>query len=180
MLTTGDIVEYCCRTVGDISSDMKEYARRAVRIAYETTYRAHAWRESMRTLEGIAVDPALNGSIFLPYDCEETIFRSLSRDGSNCSRLFYRDRDWIERVASPLFSLPGNLPWYYRGENLAWPYFNPGTLTLTTSDTSSFTVYIEGRDSTGSPIGESFIMHGSPNPDGTVTPMNVTTVYSYT
>jgi hypothetical protein len=178
-MTVDEIVIYCAESIGDTSSETKDFAARALRLKYATLYDAHAWRESMRTLEAVPVDPALNGSIFLPYDCEEVIFLSLSRDAVNYSRLLYRDRDWIERVAGPTFLSPGNLPWYYRGENLAWPAFNPGRLTFTTSTTSPFTVSIEGRTLAGDPVQESFILNGIPNPDGTTTPVSVTTVNSY-
>lgn len=156
-----------------------DFARRAVRLKYATLYDAHAWRESMRVLDLIQVDPTLNGAIFLPYDAEEVIFLSISYDGHYFARLEYRERDWLERYGTNMVTLPGNIPFYYRAENLAWPSFNPGQFTFTTSDKSSFTVYIEGRDSGNYPISESFIMAGIVNPDQTVTPTSVTTQHSY-
>ena len=145
-MTLLDIVEYCTETVGDISSEMQDFARRAVRLKYATLYDAHAWRESMRTYD-IVLDPNLNGALFLPYDAEEVIFLKLSRDGANFTRLNYRERDWIERVGGNQYSLPGNIPLYYRAENMAWPYIGPGKFTFTTTYTSPFNVYIEGKDS---------------------------------
>jgi hypothetical protein len=88
----------------------------------------------------ITLDPVLNGVFFLPYDAEELIFCKMSRDGVNYTRINYRDRDWIERVwATTLYSLPGNFPFFYRSENLAWPYIGPAQLTFTTSDLTPFT-----------------------------------------
>ncbi len=179
-MTVSDICTFCCETVGDISSDMLDYAKRALRLKYQTLYDAHAWRESMRTLEAVPVDPTLNGIIFLPFDAEEVIFLSISRDAVNYCRLVYRERDWIERLVAPVFTLPGNLPWFYRTENLAWPYLTPGKFTFTTSDQSPFTVYVEGKNTSGFPVNESFILFGSTNPDGTVRPMSVQTANSYT
>ena len=178
-MTVSDIAQFCCETVGDISSEMLDYAKRAIRLKYQTLYDAHAWRESMRTYD-IPLDPALNGAFFLPYDAEEVIFLKLSRDGINFMRINYRERDWIERVwATTLYSLPGNYPLYYRAENLAWPYFNPGKFTFTTTYTSPFNVYIEGKDSSNNPINESFILNAAVQPDGTIVPMSVTTVNAY-
>jgi hypothetical protein len=178
-MTVLEIADFTTKTVGDVSSEMVDFAKDAIRLKYKTLYDAHAWRESMRTLEGLIVDPTQKGSIFLPYDCEESIFLSLSRDGLNYTRLNYRERDWIERITGPIYSLPGNIPFYYRGENLAWPVLNPGKFTFTTSEVSSFTVYIEGKDTTGYPVNESFILQGTLNPDGSVNPKSVSTVNTY-
>jgi len=160
---------------------MQDFAKRAIRLKYSTLYDAHAWRESMRTLEALPVDPALKGAIFLPYDAEEVIFLSLSNDGVSYARLIYRERDWIERLTGSLFILPGNLPWFYRAENLAWPYLNPGKFTFTTSDTSPFNVYIEGKDLSGYPVSESFILNAVPDPSHppNVIPGSVATSNSY-
>jgi hypothetical protein len=159
-----------------------EFAKTAIRLKYKTLYDAHAWRESMRVFN-ITLDPSLNGVFFLPYDAEEMIFVKLSRDGVNYTRLNYRERDWIERVwATTLYSLPGNFPFYYRSENLAWPYAGPGQLTFTTSDLTPFTAFIEGKDYNGNPLSESFILNGTLQADGiTVTPGVVTTkgVYKF-
>src|ERR1700745_4049491 len=96
-MTLSDIATFTCETVGDTSSDMVDFAKRAVRLKYKTLYDTHAWRESFRVLDGIILDAALNGSVFLPYDCEEVIYLALSYDGQNYSRLDYRERDWIDR-----------------------------------------------------------------------------------
>jgi hypothetical protein len=178
-MTIAQIAQYCTETVGDVSSEALSYAKRAIRLKYLTLYDAHAWRESMRVLEAVPVDPTLKGIIFLPFDAEEVIFMSISRDGLSYRRLIYRERDWIERTVAPTFSLPGNIPWFYRAENLAWPYLSPGKFTFTTSDSSPFTVYIEGRDANDHPVNESFILNASVNPDGTVTPMSVQSANSY-
>jgi hypothetical protein len=180
-MTTLDIAEFTCQTVGDTSSDMLDFAKRAIRLKYQTLYDAHAWRESMRTLEALPVDPALQGRIFLPFDAEEVIFLSLSWDAVNYMRLRYRERDWIERVVAPIYSLPGDLPWFHRGENLAWPYLNPGRFTFTTSDTSPLNVYIEGKDLNGFPVNESFILSAVPDPSHppNVIPSSVSTSNNY-
>jgi hypothetical protein len=169
--------------IGDVSSEMLDFAKRAVRIKYATLYRAHAWRESMRIYD-VTLDPDLQGAFFLPYDAEEVIFLKLSRDGVNFTRLNYRERDWIERVGGAnQFTVPGNIPLYYRGENMAWPYINPGKFTFTTTYTSPFNVYIEGKDAANNPINESFILNASvqlnpPGPD-IIIPMSVQTVHAY-
>ena len=156
------------------------FAKTAIRLKYKTLYDAHAWRESMRVFN-ITLDPTLNGVFFFPYDAEEMIFCKLSRDGAYYTRLNYRDRDWIERIwSNSLYSLPGNLPYYYRSENLAWPYIGPGQLTFTTSDQSPFNVYLEGKDFNGNPLSESFIMSATLLPDGvTVQPGIITTTGVY-
>ena len=181
-MTVNDIADFTTKTVGDISSDAVEFAKAAIRLKYKTLYDAHAWRESMR-IYNITLDPTLNGVFFLPYDAEEMIFLKLSNDGTNFTRLNYRERDWIERVwATTLYSLPGNFPFYYRSENLAWPYIGPGQLTFTTSDLTPFTVFIEGKDYNGNPLSEAFILNGTLQPDGiTITPGIVTTkgVYKF-
>jgi hypothetical protein len=153
-----------------------EFAKTAIRLKYKTLYDAHAWRESMRIFN-ITLDPTLGGVFFLPYDAEEMIFLKLSSDGTNFTRLNYRERDWIERVwATTLYSLPGNLPFYYRAENLAWPSIAPGQLTFTTYDQTPFTVFVEGNDGNGNPLSEAFILNGVLQLDGiTVTPGIVTT-----
>ena len=178
-MTLGDIATFCTETVGDTSSPMLDYARRAARLKYATLYDAHAWRESFRVLEAQPIDPALGGIIFLPFDAEEVIFLSLSRDAVNYSRLNYRERNWIELHHAPLFTLPGNLAWYYRSENLAWPYLNPGKFTFTTSGLSPFNVYIEGKDTNGYPVNESFILNAIQQPDGTILPSSIQTLNSY-
>jgi hypothetical protein len=158
---------------------MVEYAKRAIRIKYQVLYDAHAWRESMRYLEAQPVDPALGGSIFLPFDAEEVIYLSLSRDARSYQRLEYRERNWIERVVPGQYSLPGTIPWYYRAENLAWPFLNPGRFTFTTSDLSPFNVYIEGKDLSGNPVNEEFIINAAEQADGTIVPMSISTINSY-
>jgi hypothetical protein len=178
-MTILEMSQFCCETVGDISSEMVDYAKRSIRLKYQTLYDAHAWRESMRTYD-ILLDPKLKGSLFLPYDAEEVIFLKLSRDGVNFMRLNYRERDWIERVwATTLYSLPGNWPLYYRGENLAWPYINPGIFTFTTSYPTPFTVYIEGKDFNNNPINESFYLQATKQTDGTIIPGSVSTANNY-
>jgi hypothetical protein len=178
-MTLGDIINFCCETTGDISSGALDFARSAVRLKYSTLYDFHAWREAMRVIDLIPVDPALNGAIFLPYDAEEVIFLSISYDGTYYTRLAYRERDWLERYGSNQVTVPGNSPFYYRAENLAWPYFNPGIFTFTTSDKASFSVYIEGRNANNYPISEAFNMQGIINPDQTVSPASISTVNSY-
>ena len=157
---------------------MVDYAKRSIRLKYATLYDAHAWRESMRTYD-ILLDPNLNGTLFLPYDAEEVIFLNLSRDGVNFSRLNYRERDWIERVGGNQYSLPGNIPLYYRAENLAWPYIHPGIFTFTTSYETPFTVYIEGKDFNNNPINESFILQATKQTGGLIIPGSVSTVNNY-
>ena len=171
-MTLNNIVDYCCQTVGDTSSDALAYARAAVRLKYKTLYDAHSWRETRR-IYNITLDPVLNGAVFLPHDAEEVLYLKLSRDGVNFTRLQYRERDWIERTRGSQFSLPGSTPFYYRDENLAWPYLGPGQLTFTTSDSSPFNVFIEGKDDNGNPISESFILNAIAGPS------SVTTVNSF-
>ena len=156
-----------------------EFAKDAIRLKYKTLYDAHAWRESMRSVN-IVLDPLLLGIFFLPDDAEEMISLSLANDGVNFCRLLYRDRNWIGRVGGTRYTLQGNLPFYSRLENLAWPYINPGQITFTTYDLSPFTVFIEGRDGNNSPLSEAFIMNGVLQVDGiTVTPGVITTKGSY-
>jgi hypothetical protein len=178
-LTIADLASFAAETTGDISSEALDYAKRAIRLKYATLYDSHNWRESMRVLDGMLLDPTLRGVFFLPYDAEEVIFCSMSYDGINYIRLNYRERDWIERFTYPAFNLPGNTPWFYRAENLAWPYPNPGKFTFSTNNPSPFTLYIAGKDANNFPIAESFILQGitnTPNPPGTV---SITTVNSY-
>jgi hypothetical protein len=130
-------------------------------------------------VDGIVMNPALNGVLFLPWDADEIVFLSLSYDSQNYIRLTYRERDWIERFVAPRFNLPGNTPWYYRAENLAWPEPNPGKFTFSTIEQSPFNVYIAGRDANDFPISESFILQGINNPDGSVSASTITTVNSY-
>ena len=181
-MTVADIAQFCCETVGDISSEMLDYAKRSIRLKYQTLYDAHNWRESLRTYD-IVLDPNLNGALFLPYDAEEVIFLKLSRDGVNFARLNYRERDWIERVGGNQYSLPGNVPLFYRAENMAWPYIGPGKFTFTTTYTSPFNVYIEGKDSNNNLVNESFILNAAvqSNPTGPdiIIPMSVTTANAY-
>jgi hypothetical protein len=178
-MNLNDIASFACETTGDISSEALEYAKKAIRLKYSTLYDAHSWREAQRLIDGKPLDPTLNGVVFLPYDAEEVIFCSLSYDAQSYVRLTYRERDWIERFATPAFTLPGNTPWFYRAENLAWPYFSPGRFTFVTTDKSSFSVYISGRDSNDFPISESFNLQGINNPDGSVSAASISTVNSY-
>jgi hypothetical protein len=133
----------------------------------------------MRTIDAQPLDPTLGGAFFLPVDAEEVIFCSLSYDARSYVRLTYRERDWIERVMTPAFNLPGNAPWFYRAENLAWPAFDPGKFTFTTAEKSPFKCYIAGRDSSNYPISESFILQGINNADGTVSASSITTTNTY-
>jgi hypothetical protein len=178
-MTVSDIASFACETTGDISSEALDYAKRALKLKYATLYDAHNWRESMRVSDPLVLDPTANGAIFLPYDAEEVIFCSLSYDGLNFIRLTYRERDWIERFGGAQITLPGNTPWFYRSENLAWPSFSPGHFTFTTTDKSSFELYIRGIDQNGYPASDDFLMQGTVNTDGTVTPSSVTTVNFY-
>ena len=178
-MTLSEIADFTTQTVGDIGSDAVAFAKTAIRLKYKTLYDAHAWRESMRVFN-ITLDPTLNGVFFLPYDAEEMIFCKLSRDSVNYQRLQYRDRDWIERAYYTAIVQPGYTSFYYRAENLGWPYIAPGQLTFTTSDQSPFNIYIEGKDFNGNPLSESFILNGTLQPDGiTVTPGIVTTTGVY-
>jgi hypothetical protein len=178
-MTVLDIASFASETVGDISDEMMNFARRAIRLKYQTLYDAHAWRESMRVLEGYPLDPTLNGVLFLPYDCEEVIFLSLSYDGNNYTRLSYRERDWMERFGTRYLTVPGSIPAYYRAENLAWPYLNPGQLTFTSYDPSIFTLFISGLDQNGNLVQETYKVEAVVNPDNTVNPAVVTTANSF-
>jgi hypothetical protein len=178
-MTINEIASFTTETVGDVSSEMVEFAKKSIRLKYQVLYDAHAWRESMRILDAQPIDPALNGTIFLPFDAEEVVFLSLSRDGRSYQRLNYRERDWIERAVPGQFSLPGDTPWYYRAENLAWPYLNPGRFTFTTSDTAPFNVYIEGKDLNGNPVNEEFTLNAILNADNTIIPSSISTANQY-
>lgn len=175
-----DIVRYAAETVGDVSDEMMDFGRRAIRLKYQTVYDAHLWRESLRVIYS-QLDPNLNGSFFLPYDTEEVIFLSISYDGSNFLRLNYRERDWSERNVGSMISLPGTVPFYCRGENLAWPYFGPGQFTFTSYDTGIFTLFIGGIETdTGNRVSETYKMQAIVNPgDLSVNPAMVTTVHSF-
>ena len=180
-MTINDLAKFTTQTVGDISPDAVEFAKSAIRLKYKTLYDSHLWRESMRTVN-VTLDPLLAGIFFLPDDAEEMISLELASDGVNFARLLYRDRNWITRAGGTRYTLQGNLPFYSRLENLAWPYIGPAQLTFTTSDLSPFTVFIEGRDGNNSPLSEAFIMNGTLQVDGiTVTPGVITTkgVYQY-
>ena len=180
MPTVGDLIDFACATTGDISGDALEYARKALKLKYATLYDSHLWRESMRAMEGVALDPALKGAFFLPYDSEEIIYCSMGYDAVNYTRLTYRERDWIERHLYPHYALPGYVPWFYRGENLAWPAFNPGHLTLTAASRTPFAAYVSGIDQNGIPVNESFFLQGVVTGDGSaVNPSSVTTANSY-
>jgi hypothetical protein len=182
-MTCAEIAQYACDTVGDRSSDALDYAKRSLRFKYRVLYRAHAWRESLRELGPSQFDPNLNGSIFLPYDADEVIFLSVSFDGGYFTRFRYRERDWIERnvgamlAANPVW--PG-LGFFYRAENLAWPYYNPGKFAFTSSDISPFTVRIEGTLANGQFGGESFSLNAIQDTLGNIIPASVVTVNSYT
>ena len=82
-MTVLELATFACQTVGDISDETMDFAKRAVRLKYQTMYDAHAWRESMRMLDGYPMDTDGLGRIFLPLDAEEVIFLSLSSDGVN-------------------------------------------------------------------------------------------------
>jgi hypothetical protein len=178
-VTVAEIATFACQTTGDISSDAYDYAKRAIALKYATLYDSHNWREATRVVDGVIMNPALSGALFLPWDADEIVFLSLSYDSQNYIRLTYRERDWIERFVAPRFNLPGNTPWYYRAENLAWPELSPGNFTFTTIEPSPFNVYIAGRDANDFPISESFILQASKNPDGSVNASSITTVNSY-
>jgi hypothetical protein len=178
-MTVLELVTFACQTVGDISPETMDFARKAVRLKYGVMYDAHAWRESMRLLDGYPLNPDGTGRIFLPLDAEEVIFLSLSSDGVNYRRLAYRERDWIERFGGNAASVVGGNPFYYRGENLAWPYLNPGKLTFTTYDPVLFTLFISGLDANGNTVQETYKMQAAINPDSTVNPAIVTTVNSF-
>lgn len=159
---------------------MMNFGRRAIRLKYQTLYDSHLWRESLRVISGI-LDPSLNGIFFLPYDTEEVVFFSVAGDGTNFSRLNYRERDWLERHATSQVSIPGSAISYYRAENLAWSNFNPGQFTFTSYDTTIFTLFIAGTDASGNMVNETFKMQAIVNPgDQSINPAVVTTVNSYT
>jgi hypothetical protein len=178
-MTVSEIAKFCCQTTGDISSEAIEFAKDAIRLKYSVLYDAHSWREAQRTIGPILLDPALGGAFFLPFDCEETLFVSISYDSTNFMRLDYRERDWLERFGASMFTIPGNSPFYYRAENLAWPTLNPGIFTFTSSDRSGVTVYIEGRDSNDYPIAETFSLQGTLLPDGTIAAASISTAKTY-
>jgi hypothetical protein len=180
MATCIDIIRFAASTVGDVSDEMIEFGRTALRLKYKTLYDSHAWRESLRVIED-QLDPNSGGSYFLPYDCEEVIFFSISFDGTNFVRLNYRERNWMELRGGARVSLPGSTPVYHRAENLAWPYFGPGQFTFTSYDTGIFTLFIAGTDMlTGNMVNETFKMQAIVNPgDKTVNPAVVTTAYAY-
>ena len=129
----------------------------------------------------MAIRSTQTGSVgfFCLWDAEEVIFLSLSSDGVNYNRLVYRERDWVERFARNASSVSGNKPYYYRAENLAWPYLNPGQLTFTTYDTKLFTLFISGLDSLGNTVQETYKMQAAINPDTSTNPAIVTTTNSY-
>jgi hypothetical protein len=181
MSTVIDIVRFAAETVGDISDEMMDFGRRAIRLKYQTIYDAHAWRESLRVINGV-LNPDLGGVYFLPYDTEEVIFFSVASDGANFTRLNYRERDWMERHASSQVTVPGASTTYHRAENLGWPYFAPGKFTFTSYDTGIFTLFIAGTDAaSGSMVNETFKMQAIVNPgDQSINPAVVTTSYSYT
>jgi len=178
-MTVQDIVQFAIETTGDISSEAYDFGKRALRLKYATLYDSHNWRESMRTIDSQPLNPVLKGALFLPVDAEEVIFCSLSYDNLSYVRLTYRERDWIERFYVPAFNIPGNTPWFYRAENLAWPEFDPGKFTFTTTEKAPFKCYIAGRDANNYPISESFILQGINNPDGTVSASSITTQNTY-
>ena len=178
-MTRIEIVRFSAETVGDISDEMMDFGRRAIRLKYQTFYDAHLWRESLRVINS-ALDPSLGGVFFLPYDTEEVIFFSISYDGSSFIRLNYRERDWMERNSGSMVSIPGGTPSYFRAENLAWPYIGPGKFTFTSYDTGIFTLYIAGTDVNGSMVNETFKMQAIVNPgDQSVNPAVVTTANAY-
>jgi hypothetical protein len=177
-LTVQEIADFTTQTVGDISSGMQQYAKEAIRLKYQTLYDAHAWRESMRVVD-LVLDPTLNGTFFIPLDAEELIFCKFSRDAINYLRLTYRERDWIERYSGGRVILPYYIPFFYRAENLGWPYLNPGKLTLQTSELSSFQVHVEGLDANGFGVQDDFLMVATQNTSGTIIPLSVITANSY-
>jgi hypothetical protein len=178
-LTVIDVATFCCQTVGDTSSDMLNFAKNAIRLKYSTLYDGHAWRESMRVIN-VITDPNLGGVFFIPLDTEEVVFCKFSRDGINFQRLMYRERDWVERTTGGNAYAPYRLPMFYRAENYAWPYVNPGILTLTTTELTAFAVHIEGLDANGNGVQDDFTLVASLASDGiTVIPASVQTVNTY-
>ena len=175
-MTVSEISDFCCRTIGDTSSDMQDFAKLAIRLKYQTLYDGHDWRETHRVIN-ISLDPNLNGVFFIPADTEELIWLKLSYDGINYRRIPYRERDWIERATDGNVQTPYYRPIYYRMENLAWPYLNPGKLTFTTSDLASFTIHVEGLDQNGNGAAEDFLMLATPG--SVVIPGSVQTKTSF-
>ena len=180
MSTSIDIIKFCASTVGDISDEMIEFGRQALRLKYKTLYDAHLWRESLRMIYS-KLDPDLGGVFFLPYDAEEVIFFSISWDGLNFIRMEYRERDWMESYTSGGIGVSGTVPYYYRAENLGWPYFGPGQFTFTCYDTGIFTLFIAGTEvGTGNMVNETFKVQAIVNPgDQSINPAVITTTHSY-
>lgn len=177
-MTALDIIKFAAETVGDISEEMLEFGRKAIRLKYQTLYDSHLWRESLRVIES-SLNPDLKGVFFLPYDAEEVIFFSTSTGGGSYTRLSYRERDWTERHGGSQVSLPGSTPSYYRAENVAWPYFGPGKMTFTSYDTRIFTLYIKGIDLNGVAADETYKVQAITNSDGSVNPAVVTTANAF-
>jgi hypothetical protein len=157
---------------------MQSFARDAIRLKYQTLYDGHLWRESMRLID-VTLDPTLSGAFFIPLDTEEMIFLKLSQDGVNFRRVEYRERDWIERVTGGNELAPFSRPIFYRSENLAWPYLNPGTFTLSTLELTPFQVHLEGLNQQGWGVQEDFVMAATQDVTGNVIPASVTTANSY-
>jgi hypothetical protein len=157
---------------------MQQYAKDAIRLKYQTLYDGHNWRESMRLVD-LVIDPTLGGIFFIPLDAEEVVFVRFSRDALRYVRLTYRERDWIERVTAGNALAPYNTPVFYRLENLAWPYLNPGRLTIQTSELTGFSVHIEGLDTTGAGISDDFFMVANQDPTGLIIPSSVVTANAY-
>lgn len=180
MSTSIDIIKFCASTVGDISDEMIEFGRQALRLKYKTLYDSHLWRESLRVI-GSQFDPNLGGVFFLPYDAEEVIFFSTSYDGLNFTRLSYRERSWLESHTNAGIAVPGGGSTYFRAENLAWPFFGPGKFTFTSYDTGIFTLFIAGTETgTGNMVSETFKVQAIVNPgDQTINPAVVTTAHAF-
>lgn len=178
-MTVADIVDFTTHTVGDTSSEMQDFARKAIRLKYATLYDSHAWRESKRHVN-LVLDPNLNGTFFIPLDAEEIVFCGLSRDNLNFQRLTYRERDWLERVSGGNYVAPPyGTPIFYRSENLGWPYLSPGKITIQTSELTSFAVHIEGLNSNGYGIQDDFLLSATKDPSGVIIPASVQTTNSY-
>lgn len=153
-MTRGDIVSFCCATVGDIDQDSQDFARQAIQLRYQLLYGAHNWQESIRAFDLTLTD---TDTFFLPVDCELIVFVVPTINGIKYGRLAYRERDWIEQNASigPYLTNFGPRPWYfYRASNMGFPSMSPGNLTFSVLDTSPILIYVAGKDVNGNQLSE--------------------------
>jgi hypothetical protein len=165
-MNLGEIVDFCCSTVGDIDQDSQDFARQAVRLRYQLLYGAHLWQES---IQGFTVSIADTDTFFLPLDSELIVFVVPVINGYKYPRLNYRERDWIEQNASASFS---PAPFYfYRAPNRAMPTLAPGSLTFAVLDTTPINIYAAGKDTSGKSVAEKFLISTS-TPGTPATPVS--------